>query len=1069
MNLLIVFSFAFDFLLEVLKLIPENNDKDSGAEYREYIKYIRDKIRIVCQGHLEWLSNVQKTPDECFSANYWVTGKLMKSGSPDDALTDTAFQIIKFFQFSKAWKNRPSRPYSFILKVSRDWMARLARLDRRSKCAWPRSNVEGCDKYRLSDHIWIWKASRARHKLMNDDTPRVTNSGQPPDEEMLKSLDNRLKDPVEILKRFTTQIDTSSKRMLATTRSPRENRFLLHAGDTALLYATDLGLFDSKSPFNNPWENTLEAQRYHVDASQSGWDNSVSYALALILAIKQRSINQKSPIDLAKHSLEVLLGSTGLHGLFFGQIDEITKKLAMFRVERDRDWYFQASFEIPYLLLTNWEAIYLSLVQNEKQVEERDKTIDSKQSPKVGNMVQFWRDPGLQEDQTKNLSRLDQAKDWTIKTYVPFNSRIDQSSIVELADEWLYNYPTFLTRDERLDFEAEVIKASGPGNSIGLIVASAVERCKGNVPTSDSKSLVVDIPKKNKERRKDAHINTDYNISVENPRSDYALWQELSSVRMPEKAKKRFIWLGEASKNTPLVCTLASPAEEIQAISLFFERHSHYENHFIDDVSLVRNTWESELHLSFYQLVDDANQQFRTGIPESISLDLPRESRKKLVRGSMSFRFQGDFFDRYWTCHLIESVLNLVKDEHPFISQSKFFGEQGCLRQRKVLEIHLLDRMLKRLVDSLEQIFNNVRERLGLKSHGFSFAVLTSDDYFSSSALWQQYTQILQVVEDEISEALLTLEKWETRERDRGQERPRWTRNDESKYRPFIRKLEGTTRRRTRDLRKYHNLIKSLKETLVSNQDRVRNDLGLRGAENIRFFTYVTVMFLPLGFAASIFSMSGAPSGSIVKSMVVFAAVALILTITALVNVKSLGAAMNDIRRTVDDKSRKKKANSLLTEGPAKQTISMPKSHTGQNSDREANPTTGTTNLEDTEPRDTDVVNTESLHGSSEHSEEEAHAHLNSTGKDNLSWHIGFWLKYICIELPARRVLTGFYKLNNFEMQNPTTYTHIISGILILPIFAIGYLTQLVLYNIGDLIRVCKGKFLFLCAPQMHY
>jgi hypothetical protein len=92
---------------------------------------------------------------------------------------------------------------------------------------------------------------------------------------------------------------------------------------------------------------------------------------------------------------------------------------------------------------------------------------------------------------------------------------------------------------------------------------------------------------------------------------------------------------------------LRSVRKAEQAMPLFFERHSHYENQPIDDVSLVFNTWESELHLSFYQLADDSNQPFSQGIPKLISIDLPKQPRKKLVRASMSFWFQGDFFDRY--------------------------------------------------------------------------------------------------------------------------------------------------------------------------------------------------------------------------------------------------------------------------------------------------------------------------------------------------------------------------------------------------------------------------------------
>ncbi|KAL6890939.1 hypothetical protein GGI43DRAFT_210685 [Trichoderma evansii] len=69
----------------------------------------------------------------------------------------------------------------------------------------------------------------------------------------------------------------------------------------------------------------------------------------------------------------------------------------------------------------------------------------------------------------------------------------------------------------------------------------------------------------------------------------------------------------------------------------------------------------------------------------------------------------------------------------------------------------------------------------------------------------------------------------------------------------------------------------------------MRGDLELRGADDIRLFTYVTVIFLPVGFATGIFSMSDTPSRHTFISMAVTAVVALLVTVIALTNAQILG------------------------------------------------------------------------------------------------------------------------------------------------------------------------------------
>lgn len=72
----------------------------------------------------------------------------------------------------------------------------------------------------------------------------------------------------------------------------------------------------------------------------------------------------------------------------------------------------------------------------------------------------------------------------------------------------------------------------------------------------------------------------------------------------------------------------------------------------------------------------------------------------------------------------------------------------------------------------------------------------------------------------------------------------------------------------------------------------IRDDLNFQRAENVRFFTNVTVVFLPLGFAVAIFSIGGAPPRTPLIGMTVTAVVVLILTVIALVYAQALDEAI---------------------------------------------------------------------------------------------------------------------------------------------------------------------------------
>jgi hypothetical protein len=94
-------------------------------------------------------------------------------------------------------------------------------------------------------------------------------------------------------------------------------------------------------------------------------------------------------------------------------------------------------------------------------------------------------------------------------------------------------------------------------------------------------------------------------------------------------------------------------------------------------------------------------------------------------------------------------------------------------------------------------------------------------------------SQILEAMDRDFSDIMTNITDWETRKQDRQQERPRWTKDDERKYRLVINKLLANSRRKLRELRNYQSTVKSLKISLATTQERIRNELSPRGNENM--------------------------------------------------------------------------------------------------------------------------------------------------------------------------------------------------------------------------------------------
>lgn len=1023
---------------------------------------------------MQWLRLIAETPPkEGFLANYWVNGTPIDGSRSStwlakDSLLDAAFQIIKTDLYSELYRESGVTARCSIRGAAGNWMARLKEKEHRKSFAWPHG-FETVPTFRLDDHVWIWRALKAtdhsdisNHLKNNEDSKKAA-----------KRFSHR-EVQREILRHFTTRNDDiSGKRMLAVTRSCRETRFFLHARDTVLFHSLDwdvpFPLEDSL--FRDLWLETIEAQKRHDENHEDQWDNALRYALAVVMGCRGHSLNKRNPQELLRSSLRTLLETSSPNGLFAGQLDATTKKPICFFREADRDFHFHCTFEIPYILLINSSRITEVQIETDPKRKNRDSMVNV--TTPVGGYMDLptiERMPDLAGLQGNSLiapsyqgaggipgNLLKSLRKPTVfKKRQPFYHLLDSTNIVEIEEEWLYNYPAFL-KDNSLSSGADANILMMGYLIQGLDLREAVKKT-----LSSPWNMILDIVQNDEELRKELceTFQTYDNSALAN--IVLMIVRDIGFAKLPS-AGERFRVLKESIRHLlhEFEKLAESDPKDIDAIyaahptaaddprpGLRAKSSSKSSRKWYDirthtgissdpmpgkpAVEGIAPNDPGVTALYKYLELREVRMRFRViigryvdifvlvgsnlsaftepiGIPKPFRESFPGKSPCDLTKASMGFRFFGDFFDRYWTCHFVEYIPSDGPEKAwdlPFDSWSSRSTKNREWKQRKVLELYLFERIVTRVVTSTREIYERVRKELGVSGEVFSMVALDSGDYFSSSEHWQKCQETLQVVEDRLEHITTEIAKWDSRERDRGSEKPRWTRNDERKYSGEIKKRLGSSNSKVRDLRRLKADITVLKELLISRQDQIRNDLSLRSDENIRFFTYVTVVFLPLGFAASIFSMSEVPDGQLIGSMAVVAAVALILTGFALTT--------NGISRKLPDLSRNTVKRSYLAKLETKregQAITAAEGNSGHSQPAAAE-------MERKQPR----------------------------------WYLWFWLTYVLIEKPARRVSMAYKDMKD-QRWTVATGASVVVALFLLPYCLCVWLVQVVTYNVIDLTK----------------
>ncbi|KAF2502355.1 hypothetical protein BU16DRAFT_554420 [Lophium mytilinum] len=927
--------FAFQFLLSMFecleeKLQTQQEQNSSQQEHdlancncrkvkrsaceRAFLVSLLGRIKDTCRAHLTWTEQREimlgtweegkaKDMDGLLGANHWATGaKIPHEFSKDvlslKSLSDWPLNIIKFADFAMKTEDEEIKglfknPRKSLRRSVHDWVEALDLENKRGFYAIPRPSSKSHrrqKKYRLEDHVWIWRALLSIESLGILDLrtgkshrmklpPRNRHSDPHAQESLLQQSYHSADFKSKVIKRFTTENNVSRRRMIAVSRSASASRFLFHSTDTALFYTTKTPFFDN---LDTMWMATNDSQRFHKDNEDLAWENPLQYGLAMMMASNGHQINTRSPPKMLTYAKDILLQSSWRNGLFPGNLKQGSQ-------EPDFGWtdfHWRVSFEVPCTL---WEcranvekapkkANMVNSTAGQPLQTNTPKALQTLvEVPKKANMVNSTAEQPLLANTRKALQTSEMRKS------LPFNNLIDEKSIFELSDEWLYDYPEFLDSNSGLceEFDHKDTMLRG---------------------------VIVDVPKSAGTGRYQPQENA-FEVSC-----NQSIYDVLKPPRTAQHAKKRFIWLPNPNRDTKMLCcNLASPKGERECLKQFFYKHDRKKKHFFDEVIATSNLWRTELHLSSYQ-VFKVEEGEKEGDLKFLGGDMV------MRRAGTGFRFVGDFFDRYWTCHVLEHEPKEDSQRAQFFSAAKrddllarfndlikprgtlshFERDKEPWRQRKVLELLLFDLMLQKIEKRYNEMFKETGKRLSrlfpraktaantntsntlLVLHTLLSVPMNTDDYSVFRKKWPAFQYTLQVMEEDLKENLENIGLWRNRDSERQLERPRWTRDDERKYRSVIAKLTASNNQRIRDLEHCLADIRSIRLLLDRMSSSTRDELSYQSAENVRFFTYVTVIFLPLGFATGIFSMSAAPVKKTLIGMIITAITAFIILVIAL-------------------------------------------------------------------------------------------------------------------------------------------------------------------------------------------
>ncbi|KAJ5613964.1 hypothetical protein N7528_007618 [Penicillium herquei] len=914
------------FMLDMYKSLDRSDSQKSPWLFEnQTVNGLRKRIRETCKGHLDWIFSLDL--DAACSTNLWINGKMIDSYSettlPKNCPTNMPYHIIKVTEFLRVIEDFAGKEsiYQKLVILCKGWFSRLKATKNIRTPTW--EHVEGSDipSYRLGDHIWIWKALKGIEDILNEMSSKSSNGFIHPDErqEFYKLKDRistlkaeRLRGHAdedeetiffnsedlrrENLKRFTIKNDIFNKRMLSVTRSASETRFLLHSRDTVLCYGMGWDFFKSH---DEPLRELMNIQTKHDDSlsEESYWKNPLRYGLALLMSRGDWQLESMySPDRMEQHARKLLLSSSSENGLFPGQLND-DKQAMLFEDEIDRDFYFHVGFEIPYILLR---------CQRPKKIQQLDPDEDESFTPEnpLASEPSAHRDSRSQNEQ--NYSNQNVNRNVTkpvfapmmLKRQIPYGVFVDVNKIVDVAEEWLFKDPDFLgfaPPQEPDVIKGTIIAASHRLDLDYDMVWDDMEVMKGR-----HSAIMLDIRKSRKKKLTAQEKCTVVKTSRYGLNPFYFKDRLLAKRRLDE-SKKRLINVKSPKWSMAIACYVATPECDRSNLASFFQRHGNTKSSFFhDDVVIGFNTWTTELHCRFFRAVEKDGNQWKE-LQEQRSaggLDIPADQRCSrqlaaklcqtlghgcyIVDDVFSFMMVGDWCDRYWTCHVLET--STVRSD---LFRTDWRQNNPNFPQRKVLELILFNKVLENIHRSAIDILKRVERDPRSSSSDMSEELYSNVSFKDKKQeLLDETFQVLRILKDSITGIKDLIEDWKRRESSQGGERPRWTRSDEQKYRKIIQTHENELAKHDREI----NLLLSRIDFLIA---LVNNEKSLSQSRDVTRFTYATVFFLPVGLAVSLFSMSGAPGRTAILEVVITAIVALSVTVFILWSAIKAPTSMN--------------------------------------------------------------------------------------------------------------------------------------------------------------------------------
>ena len=382
------------------------------------------------------------------------------------------------------------------------------------------------------------------------------------------------------------------------------------------------------------------------------------------------------------------------------------------------------------------------------------------------------------------------------------------------------------------------------------------------------------------------------------------VWEILKSPRSAATSCRRLLEFNSQAHDIQFICMTLACESEREMLKHFFHRHETAQVYYDERRDWAGNIWNSELHLSFYSVQRDREliSNWKSSVDTKSKNKYQAFSSGKIF--AFSFLFTGDLQEHFWTGYFVQTR-GPHNTYEGLLGHYRLDGREGERAsdqrgKRRIIEASYMTSFLLEVIEHFGRILDAIENETATSSMNSEESTQpdivggTFESIYEYSNLHLRAIEILREVQAKIQRVSLCAAQWTTRE-DIIDFRSRWTAEDEQEYGERRRALDALCKscqqqlkEKLERLEEQRRFLEQRQQYLVSYMQLREARTSTRSAEDVRLFTYVTIIFLPLSFSSSLFSMQGAPSTGTTSSMIQTTIVALSLTLLLLSNLKLL-------------------------------------------------------------------------------------------------------------------------------------------------------------------------------------